>query len=144
MNARALACGLIGLLAGCAAAPYAPHVADAGVSGALLSTGQFVELNPLGFPGAVAAKVLAESVAVSYRDAGDPYTCTQVAYWARAGSSVGLGASIGALAGPFGLVAGGLIGLFALDRPNVRSAVETCYSRRSAPSVAGGPTGWNG
>ena len=128
----------------------APHVVDTGVSLVVLQTVDGVEeLNPLGFPGAVVAKMVFEGVALGYRDAGDIETCQAVAGGARIGGWVGTGATLGGLAGgPAGLVAGGLAaGLLSVEWVQ-QSALETCLQQ---PSIDQDPysysgqecTGWN-
>ena len=87
-----------------------PHVVDTGVSIAILqsSPGAF-EVNPLGFPGAVAAKFVTEVVALGLRDAGNVEMCQAIAGGARWGGWVGTGVGLGSLAaGPVGLAIGGL------------------------------------
>lgn len=130
------------LLSGCAAAP---HIADTGISGAVIASGGS-ELNPVGFPGVVVAKIAAEGIAESYRQSGDRYTCARIAGAARLGSWVGTGATLGGLAGgPVGMAAGALIAVLAGDQPARDSAFETCYGPRgSVRVVVGKPAGWGG
>lgn len=127
-----------------------PHVADTGVSLIVLQTVDGAkELNPLGFPGVVVAKMVFEGVALGYRDAGNIETCQAVASGARMGGWIGTGATLGGLAGgPVGLAAGGLAaGLLSLDWSS-QSALETCSQQPSIdpePYSYSGPecTGWN-
>lgn len=130
------------LLAGCAAAP---HIADTSVSGVVIASGG-TELNPVGFPGVIAAKLAAEGVAESYRQSGDRYTCARVAGAARLGSWVGTGATLGGLAGgPIGMGVGALFALLAGDQPARDSAFETCYGPRKNNQALSEPlTGWGG
>lgn len=126
------------LVSGCA---MAPHVADTGISGAVIASGG-AELNPIGFPGVVVAKVVAEGVAESYRQSGDRFTCAKVATAARYGSWVGTGATLGGLVGgPFGLAAGALVAAVTSYEPAADSAIRTCYSGRIV-ATASEPTGW--
>ena len=128
----------------------APHVADTGVSLVVLQTVDGVEeLNPLGFPGVVVAKMVFEGVALGYRDAGDIETCQAVAGGARLGGWIGTGATLGGLAGGLvGLAAGGLAaGLLSAEWVQ-RSALETCSRLPSIdpdPYSYSGPEclGWN-
>ena len=131
------------LLAGCAAAP---HLADTGISGAVIASGG-AELNPMGFPGVIVAKLTAEGVAESYRRTGDRYTCAKIAASARLGSWVGTGATLGGLAGgPVGMAAGALFALLAGDQPARDSAFDTCYGPRGSVRVVAEsqPAGWGG
>lgn len=131
------------LLSGCAAAP---HLADTGVSGAVIASGG-VELNPLGFPGVVVAKIAAEGVAESYRQSGDRYACAKIASTARLGSWVGTGATLGGLAGgPIGMGVGALIAMLAGDQSARDSAFETCYGPRGSVRIVAEskPAGWGG
>lgn len=127
-----------------------PHIADVGVSWAVLRTVEGVEeLNPFGFPGVVIAKLVFEGVALGYRDAGDIETCQTLAGGARWGGWMGAGATLGGLAvGPVGLVAGWIaVGLLSWDGSQ-QSALETCSQRPvidPAPYSYSGPAclGWN-
>lgn len=118
----------IALVAGCASAPLAfvvPHGADAGLTTALIADGGR-ELNPVGYPGAIVAKVFFEGVARQYRDAGDPQSCEWVATCARSGSWAGFGATVAGLAGapPLGMIAAGLLlpaGLWSWTRESART-----------------------
>ena len=133
---------LSALLVGCAAAP---HVADTGLSGAVIAAGG-VELNPLGFPGVVVAKIAAEGSAEFYRQSGDRYTCARVAGAARLGSWVGTGATLGGLAGgPIGMATGALFALLAGEQSARNSALATCYSPRENTQIISEPLpGWGG
>lgn len=126
------------LLAGCA---VAPHVADTGLTSAVIASGG-VELNPIGFPGVVVAKIAAEGVAESYRASGDRFQCAKVATAARYGSWVGTGATVGGLvAGPVGLAAGALVAAMSSYESAADSAIRTCYSGRIV-ATATNPAGW--
>ena len=132
---------MIVLLAGCAAAP---HVADTGISGAVIAGGGS-ELNPIGFPGVIVAKLAAEGVAESYRRSGDRYTCAKIAGAARLGSWVGTGATLGGLAGgPIGMGVGALFAVLAGDQSARDSAFETCYGPRGSVVAKSQPVGWGG
>lgn len=134
---------MLALLSGCATAP---HLADTGVSGAVIASGG-VELNPLGFPGVVVAKIAAEGVAESYRQSGDRYACAKIASTVRLGSWVGTGATLGGLAGgPIGMGVGALIAVFVGDQPARDSAFETCYGPRGSVRIVAEskPAGWGG
>ena len=127
-----------------------PHVVDAGVSAAVLqSVPGAVELNPLGFPGVVVAKVVFEGIALGYRDAGDIETCQAIASGARWGGWVGTGATLGGLAaGPVGLALGGLGAGLLSWKGSQRSALETCSQLPvidQDPYSYSGPAclGWN-
>lgn len=131
------------LLSGCAAAP---HLADTGISGAVIASGG-AELNPLGFPAVIVAKIAAEGVAESYLRSGNRYACAKIAKAARLGSWVGTGATMGGLAaGPVGMAAGALFAVLAGDQSARDSAFETCYGPRGSVSVVAEsqPAGWGG
>ena len=106
----------------------APHVSDTGVSLVVLQTVDGVEeLNPLGFPGVVVAKMVFEGIALGYRDAGDIETCQALAGGSRLGGWIGTGATLGGLAGgPVGIAAGGLAAGLLSGEWVQRSALETC------------------
>lgn len=105
-----------------------PHVADTGLSGAMIAAGG-VELNPLGFPGVVVAKVAAEGIAYNYKQEGNYATCRMIASSARLGSFIGVGATLGGLAlgGTPGIIIGGMIAVSALFDYTQQSATEDCY-----------------
>jgi len=134
---------MLALLSGCATAP---HLADTSISGAVIASGGS-ELNPIGFPGVIVAKIAAEGVAESYRQSGDRYACAKIASTARLGSWVGTGATLGGLAGgPIGMGVGALIAMLAGDQSARDSAFETCYGPRGSVRIVAEskPAGWGG
>ena len=134
---------IIALLCGCAG--QTPHVLDTAISGAVLVSGG-TELNPLGFPSVVAAKIIAEGTAEKYRQDGNKITCVKIASTARFGSWIGTGATVGGLvAGPVGMGVGVLIAVFASEEPAFQSAVKTCYRIDNGTRTATfNSPGWGG
>lgn len=127
-----------------------PHIADVGVSLAVLRTVDGAEeISPFGFPGVAIAKAALEGAALGYRDAGDVETCQALAGGARWGGWIGTGATLGGLAGGLvGLSIGGLASAVLSWDGSQRSALETCSQRPaidSAPYSYSGPEclGWN-
>lgn len=126
---------ILALLAGCS------HIADTTLTSVVIAQGG-VELNPIGFPGVVVMKAVAEGVAESYRVSGDKFGCVKVATTARYGSWIGTGATLGGLvAGPAGLAAGALIAAATSYQPSADSAISTCY-RINSTVVIYTQTGW--
>ncbi|MBK8184804.1 MAG: hypothetical protein IPK63_18755 [Candidatus Competibacteraceae bacterium] len=110
----------------------APHVADTTLTGAIISSGG-VELNPLGFPMVVVAKVATEGIAAYYKKEGDYVACQVIASSARLGSSIGVGATLGGLVlgGIPGIVFGGMVAAGSLFNYTQQTATEDCYPQVS-------------
>lgn len=108
-----------------------PHMADLGETAGVLVVGG-AELHPFGFLGVAAAKIGGEWIARRYRDT-DPKMCTAIAVGIRSGGWIGVGATTGGLiAGPYGMVAGGILGLAGTFQWTVQSAHETCLGDEPA------------
>lgn len=124
---RSGAAAVILCVASCA---YAPHFADSGLTGAVIAGGG-AELNPIGFPGVVVAKIGMEALALQKKSEGDKRGCFEIASAARMGSWIGTGATAGGLvAGPIGMGFGALVALVAGQDAAIDSAVLTCYGFR--------------
>lgn len=125
---------------------YAPHIADSGVTTAVIASGG-TELNPIGFPGVLVAKVAFEGAALAAKESGDKKLCTQIASTARYGSWIGTGATIGGLTlGPPGMLVGALIAAITTNDSSLNSAINTCYRReiQTTEKVQWLVGGWNG
>jgi len=118
---------LVLCLTGCTLG-QAPHIVDTGLSGAMIAAGG-VELNPLGFPGVVGAKVFSEVIAYHYKHEGDYATCQAIASGARLGSFTGVGATLGGLVfgGIPGVIFGGLVAASAMFDYTQQTATNDCY-----------------
>ena len=113
---------------------YAPHIADSGVTTAVVASGG-TELNPIGFPGVLVAKVAFEGAALAAKESGDKKLCAQIAASARYGSWIGTAATLGGLAlGPAGMAIGALIAVATTEEPSFTSAITTCYGREIQPT----------
>ena len=122
---------LVLFLSGCTLG-QAPHVVDTTLTGAIISSGG-VELNPLGFPMVVVAKVATEGIAYHYKQEGDYVACQVIASSARLGSAIGVGATLGGLAlgGIPGIVFGGMVASGSLFNYTQQTATEDCYPSNS-------------
>ena len=125
---------------------YTPHIADSGVTTAVIASGG-TELNPIGFPGVIVAKVAFEGAALAAKESGDKKLCTQIAASARYGSWIGTGATLGGLVlGPPGMALGALIAAASTNDASFTSAITTCYGREIEPieNIQYSIGGWNG